>query len=405
MPNWQSVAAGGLWAVAATALAAPMNYHETWDSYGGPGDPTFLAVWADLDSLNRFNLLTDNDNAFTGPNNLEYPGVNQDRGLINNLADGINNSQATGAELYPGQWVSPAADSELCVGMYLYISAPLANRKLVNTIIVISKGGQNVSIPKDATVVLPEPIPALAFGLINGWPDAGGTQVNYATPYFFDGKQWVRINAFATATGHNRLWMCIRSDGSVMLSELKGGGSTTGTAQYTGGEFDTLSLRANDVLGWVTARIDDVFLTGGTIGGVASPGACCVRTALGGGTCSIVASQTECQTLSGVWKGGGSTCGTNNANCDFCWPFADSDDDGDVDLDDFGVFQTCFTGATSGYLHPECRCLDRPIPQEGGGFLPPDNRVDNSDLWEFTKCWTGPAILLDRTSPPPGCAP
>lgn len=68
-------------------------------------------------------------------------------------------------------------------------------------------------------------------------------------------------------------------------------------------------------------------------------------------------------------------------------PFADADADRDVDMDDFGVFQRCFTG-TAGSLPavPEsgysCTCFDRDDA----------NGVDATDLAAFEACMTGPAV-------------
>ncbi len=65
-------------------------------------------------------------------------------------------------------------------------------------------------------------------------------------------------------------------------------------------------------------------------------------------------------------------------------PFADADEDGDVDQSDFAVFQACYTGSpASGSITENCRCFNR----HGG-----DDDVDELDLQEFEKCATGPGI-------------
>jgi hypothetical protein len=122
-------------------------------------------------------------------------------------------------------------------------------------------------------------------------------------------------------------------------------------------------------------------------------GACCVRTGLGTGTCSVVGS-SECAELSGTYLGDGMPCGPDAANCgDFCpVPFADADYDGDVDQADFGIFQACLTGVTPG-VPAGCECLN-PIS---------DQVIDDSDYLEFEKCVTGPAIPFDLDNPG-GCA-
>ena len=67
------------------------------------------------------------------------------------------------------------------------------------------------------------------------------------------------------------------------------------------------------------------------------------------------------------------------------WPFptgqipGDCDDDGDVDLQDFLAFQTCFTGP-GGTLTPGCECAD----------FDGDDDVDLQDFLAFQVAFTGP---------------
>ncbi len=73
-------------------------------------------------------------------------------------------------------------------------------------------------------------------------------------------------------------------------------------------------------------------------------------------------------------------------------PFADSDGDGDVDMYDFGVFQSCFSGLEF-YTDPACRCFDR----DGNDVV---NAVDFGDPWNpqpntFMACFSGAAIPAD----------
>ncbi len=73
--------------------------------------------------------------------------------------------------------------------------------------------------------------------------------------------------------------------------------------------------------------------------------------------------------------------------------FADVDDDGDVDQDDFGALQACITGMDdpTGVFDPEnCGHFDR----DG------DEDVDDWDLADFEACATGPGILW---APTPEC--
>lgn len=73
-------------------------------------------------------------------------------------------------------------------------------------------------------------------------------------------------------------------------------------------------------------------------------------------------------------------------------PFADSDGDGDVDMYDFGVFQSCFSGLEF-YTDPACRCFDR----DGNDVV---NALDLGDPWNpqpntFMACFSGAAIPAD----------
>lgn len=65
-------------------------------------------------------------------------------------------------------------------------------------------------------------------------------------------------------------------------------------------------------------------------------------------------------------------------------PQSDVDGDGDVDLEDFGVFLACFNGPNRAFgadaLRPQCRCAD----------ADEDTDVDLSDFGVFVGCFNGP---------------
>lgn len=75
---------------------------------------------------------------------------------------------------------------------------------------------------------------------------------------------------------------------------------------------------------------------------------------------------------------------------------------GTVDMDDFAIFQTCYTGP--GGVIPAsaiyCECFDRPEP----GFPKGNDMIDSTDLAAFLACVTGPAIpwtaSVDCPAPP-----
>lgn len=76
-------------------------------------------------------------------------------------------------------------------------------------------------------------------------------------------------------------------------------------------------------------------------------------------------------------------------DCPLNW--ADADEDGDVDMDDFAAWQRCvsITGSIPEDL-PYCRCMDRAAPY---------GRIDLQDFPAFSQCVSGPGI------PWTGCAP
>jgi hypothetical protein len=81
--------------------------------------------------------------------------------------------------------------------------------------------------------------------------------------------------------------------------------------------------------------------------------------------------------------------------CGEMW--ADADEDGDVDHDDFAILQRCINvGSQVPYTdnHP-CLCFDR----NGDGL------VDLLDIIHFAVCATGPVVPYDLENLPPGCVP
>jgi hypothetical protein len=65
-------------------------------------------------------------------------------------------------------------------------------------------------------------------------------------------------------------------------------------------------------------------------------------------------------------------------------PFADADADGDVDDEDFAVFQLCYTGAAGPIpTNPDyCGCLDRNN----------DTTINQNDFAAFEDCASGPDV-------------
>jgi hypothetical protein len=65
----------------------------------------------------------------------------------------------------------------------------------------------------------------------------------------------------------------------------------------------------------------------------------------------------------------------------------DMNQDGDVDQEDFGVFQVCLSGP--GVPQPDAACT--------GAQLDGDNDVDNDDFGIFQGCFSGPHVPGDAS--------
>lgn len=108
---------------------------------------------------------------------------------------------------------------------------------------------------------------------------------------------------------------------------------------------------------------------------VLGSGSCCHAD----GTCSYVA-QTECNGADDVFGGLGTTCAAATCCPHGSYIWADADVDGDVDQDDFGIFQACYSGTEAA---PEgCACFERDSV----------TGIGNADLTAFENCVTGPMI-------------
>ncbi len=137
---------------------------------------------------------------------------------------------------------------------------------------------------------------------------------------------------------------------------------------------------------------DNVKLSGGS-GGI-QIGACCKNNA----TCVETDWDTCENVLHGHYQGPTTACAATSC-CPY--PFADADLDGDVDQDDLGIMQICYTGQGGG-TPIGCECLDRNDKDEQGG----DDAIgdiDVRDIGVFEQCRSGPNV--PAVPPPPGCSP
>ena len=136
-------------------------------------------------------------------------------------------------------------------------------------------------------------------------------------------------------------------------------------------------------MAWPKTDFDTPVLLDGVY--VTLVGACCGLD----DECTIT-SQAACEAAGGQYAGAQTTC-EGRLCCPT--PFADTDRDGDVDQDDFGAFQVCYTG-TGGGVPTGCECFDRNK----------DSNIDATDLTSFIDCVTAPDIPWSQTLTP-SCVP
>lgn len=119
---------------------------------------------------------------------------------------------------------------------------------------------------------------------------------------------------------------------------------------------------------------------------VGDVGACCLPAGDGTGTCAIMTSEECLNHPNGSYLGDGTTCGVNNEACGFDPPVpGDMDLDGDVDMDDFGRFQACLSGAEVEQANPAC----------ARAKLDAGADVDGDDLAIFVGCMSGAGVPGD----------
>jgi hypothetical protein len=192
----------------------------------------------------------------------------------------------------------------------------------------------------------------------------------------------------------------------------------TGACKTTG-QYDVWRYpESHSNKGWSAAFLDRMALLGGY--GGTSTGACCNPT---DGTCSVTTT-SECATAGGTFRGVGTTCGdegicqgaccqprgvctqtgvtecggnfrgigTSCGTAGICpcpTPFADYDQDGDVDMEDFAGLQRCLTvGSTSPAIEAGCECFDK----DGSGS------IDSTDVEKFIMCGSGDGVTWSATT-------
>jgi len=235
-------------AVGVPAMAAAINYTDTFDTYAtGTDDAAYQANWSVPAEHSRFSIITPAAPASTPPAHAAGNALSQVAGtalgIVNNLADGV--------ELPIGAYVVPTAESPLKVGIW-WNPANTTGRQTNNFILELCLGDS----PK--------------VGLSNSRVVGDGNN----NPYYFNGTTWSRQSAAGVfkSQGWSEVYLTLTpavvSGYDVTLTLLGNAAPTAttisvGTISYTGG-FDTLrirSLAAATTASW----IDEVYLVGGNI--------------------------------------------------------------------------------------------------------------------------------------------
>jgi len=131
--------------------------------------------------------------------------------------------------------------------------------------------------------------------------------------------------------------------------------------------------------------LDSITLNGGIFTtGLDPTGACC----LDDGNCIEVPTANDCPGWKFTpWR----SCSEDLICCPV--PFADADRDGDVDHDDFGAWQVCYTGLGAG-VPTGCECFNRDK----------DTDIDAADFAAFSDCYSGPNVPWSQALTP-SCKP
>ena len=351
------------------APAPSISFIENWDSYAvGSSDPAYVERWDLAANTTRYQI--DTTCPSSSPNNLRVP-----KGgpciIAHNLVPDLE-ALVPGAVEVIGTNAFP---------LVLAYSACLRDGlAFADVIVELSQGDVHAPGTDSATS-----LPVLAFGM------ASAIHGSSSQPWFFDGQYWHAANVLDTSKSTNILTMQVKA-GAVVLSG--GAGSVTQTRTYTGG-FDRITIRTQTNSS--RARfLDDIQLTGGqVIRGCTTPltitsitpttgrgderlviqvngsgflaGFTTVKlvqdgqTAVTASTVNVAADEQSLtcafdldlhKAVAGVWDLEVSVPHCSDAvapaavtvTSSMTHVMADLDNDGDVDLDDFGIFQRCYSG-------------------------------------------------------------
>jgi len=197
-----------------------------------------------------------------------------------------------------------------------------------------------------------------------------GRDYGFVTPFdaVLDRKYLGPFNTISMGTGPGRKW---EYNDTTLEWELVGDA-----------DIWYYPVQYGSATGWHNGWLDRPAVTGGEVGSTA--GACCLSDL----SC-IETDDVTCAAQDGRFEGYGTLC-SETLCCRY--PFADADGDGDVDQADFGIWQSCYTGAGGGILPDYCECFDR---VDDASAPNPDGDVDAFDFLEFMNCYTGANVQYD----------
>lgn len=208
----------------------------------------------------------------------------------------------------------------------------------------------------------------------NNYP--GGSLYNGATQ--MAGRDMVAvITGVGVGLEHNRI---VRNPASFTRTVIVGQNLPSDTFTIANGGTGSITYSITDNAAWLSANPTSGTLSGGTdtitlqYNTAAMP--------LGQFTATITITATNAENSPQVIDVYLTVQGPPRAPVDF-------DEDGDVDQEDFGRFQSCFSGPGIAQPRPDCK----------GALLDGDLDVDFDDFGRFQLCMTGPNINAN-----PDCA-
>lgn len=354
----------------------PLAYLEQWDTYAlGTGDTNYNTIWSTVSGASRYTVT--NIQSLSPSKSLRVD--NNPGGLFGISNDLTSELQA----VLPWATHVEATDTHaLEAVMSVWMNAASTQLKYGDVFIELSMGDVHAPSTNSPTV-----LPVLAFGVTSGINGA----VKY--PWYFDGQNWVAITGATSVIEWNTFKMRVLTSNCELSQSVGSTYVATRPRAYLGG-FNRISLRTVSNEGAYRV-VDDVRLTGGVVVAPPCPNPPSVTSinpnagrigelindAILQGS-NFVAGQTAVTLVANgqpdILATDVNVTSASSLTCDFdlngaapgvrdvvvttpnCAPAtlaaafnvfedtyvdADFDRDGDVDQDDYGAFQACFSGA------------------------------------------------------------